>query len=317
MHIMQHLKPAKLIVLAALALGIGTTSALADAAAGQPITFVSPLIGHPVWLQARDAFLAKAKDLGMQATWTGPQGVDIPAMVQQIEGAIASGAKGIVTCALDPGAFDGVLSDAKKANVPVVLTDCDSSTPDERLAFVGTIGSTFGAQSGQKLADMTGGKANIIIMQGSLDAKIQNDIKGGFLQAIAEHPDMKVIATDADDSSVETAVSKFEALLRTNPQTTVIYCIEASCAGAAATVAEEQGLLDKLTIFGTDDTAETLAGIRAGKIEVSAAQAFPKMGSLAAQYLADHFNGKDVPSVTDTGAIFITKDNVDSYLTGK
>lgn len=317
MSLTQYLKAGSLLASAILVGGLGIAPALADDAAGKPITFVSPLIGHPVWLQARDAFLAKAKELGMEATWTGPQGVDVAAMVQQIEGALASGAKGIVTCALDPGAFNGVLDDAKAASIAVILTDCESEKPEQRLAFVGTIGKTFGFESGKRLAELSGGKANIIIMQGSFDAKIQNDIKDGFKEAIAAHPDMKVIANEADDSSVETAITKFEALFRTHPDASVVYCIEASCAGAAATVAEEQGLLDKLTIFGTDDTAETLAGIRGGKIEISAAQDFPAMGRLSAQYLADHFGGKEVPSVTDTGVIFITSANVDTYLTAK
>jgi ribose transport system substrate-binding protein len=271
-------------------------------------------VGHPVWLQAKAGFEAKASELGMEPTWTGPQGIDIAQNVQQIEAALASGADAIATCALDPAAFSGVLTEAKTKGTPVILVDCEAQSPDQRLAYVGTIGKTFGEASGKKLAELTDGKANIIVMQGSLDAGIQNEILEGFKSAIVAHPEMRIVAREADNSDVGTAVTKFEALFQTYPEADVVYCIEASCAGAAATVATEKNLLDRLLIFGTDDTEETLAGIRSGAIEISAAQAFTEMGKLAAQYMADHFNGKEVPSVTDTGVVFITKDNVDTYL---
>jgi ribose transport system substrate-binding protein len=289
-------------------------AATAESVAGKQVTFVSPLIGHPVWLQAKDAFEATAAELGMDPTWVGPQGVDIPGQVQMLESAIASGADGIATCPLDPTAFSGALQSAQEKGIPVIAVTCQPESPDQVTAYVGTIGETFGQNSGEKLIELTDGEAQIIVMQGSLDAQNQNEILGGFKDAISGEEGMEIIAREADNSDVQVAIEKFQALFRTYPDADVVYCIEASCAGAAATVAEEQGILDQLLIFGTDDTAETLAGIRAGTIEITAAQAFPEMGRLAAEYLAASFEGDSVPPSTDTGVVFITDENVDTYL---
>lgn len=299
----------------ATALAVGLTACASTAgststsstSAPRKVTFVGP-VAVPVWLQARDGFMAKAKELGMEPTWFAPSSVEVPTIVQSLQDALNSGADGLVTCALDPAAFTPVLQAAKTKGVPVVLTDCDVPDTSLRLAFVGTVGQTFGEQSGKKLVELTGGTGSIIVMQGQFDAQIQNDILAGFKDGIAGS-NLKIVAKEADNSDVQAAVSKFEQLFRTYPDANVVYCIEAGCAGAAATVAKETGR--EMLIFGTDDNKETLDGIRAGTIKISAAQRFTKMGQLAAEYLADP---KNAPSKTDTGVVFITKDNVDTYL---
>lgn len=274
------------------------------------VTFVGP-IAVPVWLQARDGFVAEAERLGLKANWFAPASVEIPTIVQALQDALNSGVDGLATCALDPNAFEPVLRDAQAKNVPVVLVDCDVPDQSLRLAFVGTIGDTFGEASGRKLVELTGGTGKVLVMQGQFDAQIQNDILAGFMKGI-EGTDIEVLAREADNSDVQIAVSKFEQLFRTYPDADIVYCIEAGCAGAAATVAKETGR--EMLIFGTDDNPETLDGIRDGTIAISAAQPFKKMGQLAAQFLADEFAGRTVPSVTDTGVVFITKSNVDTYL---
>lgn len=276
------------------------------------VTFVGPL-HHPVWLKAKQGFEETGEKLGLDTSWVAPQGVDIAQSVQMVETAIASGADGIATCALDPDAFIGVLEEAKADSIPVILVDCDVEDKSLRTSYVGTVGQTFGEESGDRLAEMTNGKAKIIVMQGQFDAAIQNEILEGFKDGISDEPGMEIIARAADNSDLELAVKKFEALFRTHSDATAVYCIEASCAQAAAQVAKEQGLLDQLLIFGTDDLEPTVEGIRDGDIEITAAQDFCLMGELAAQYLADALSGEEVPAEHDTGVIFVDEENADNY----
>jgi ribose transport system substrate-binding protein len=276
------------------------------------VTFVGP-VSVPVWLAAKKGFEDKSSELGMSSNWAAPAGAEIPAIVGQLQNALTAGADGLVTCALDPKAFEPVLEEAKSDGVPVVLTDCDVEEEDLRAAYVGTVGKTFGEQSAERLSELVNDKAEIIVMQGQLDAAIQNEIYDGFKAGIADKPGMKVVAREADDSEVQEAVEKFGTLFNTHPDATAVYCIEAGCGEAAVTAAREAGNLDQLTIMGTDDNPGLLDDIRKGDVAVSAAQPFELMGRLAAQFLADVFEGKKPPSVTDTGVIFITKENVDSF----
>jgi ABC-type sugar transport system substrate-binding protein len=304
---------------AAIAAAVSVTACSAAEPSGDPgskegkrIAFVGP-VAVPVWLQAKEGFESAAKAAGMQPEWTAPNAVDIPGTVQTLQNVINSGVDGIATCALDPKAFAGPLQDAKEKGIPVVLVDCDTEDKSLRAAYVGTIGQTFGAQTADKLVEMTDGEAKIIQMQGQFDAAIQNQIYDGFESVVAQHPGMQVLVREANNSDVQLAVEKLENLFRTHPDATVVYCIEAGCAGAAATVVKERGLVGKVTIVGTDDDKATLDGIREGVVTFSAAQPFRRMGRLAAERLGALLDGQEVEDVTDTGVVFVDKSNVDTY----
>jgi len=109
------------IVLALAAGGlVGTGLAESRAAAAEAnIWYVNPLPNTPDWGRSGKLFQDGAKANGYKATLTGPNKIDIPAMISAIEQAIADGADGIITCPLDPAAFKGVIGEAKGKGIVV------------------------------------------------------------------------------------------------------------------------------------------------------------------------------------------------------
>src|SRR5215471_8205378 len=96
------------IVLALAASGLIVTGLAAEGratAAEANIWYVNPLPNTPDWGRSGKLFQDGAKANGYKATLTGPNKIDIPAMISAIEQAIADGADGIITCPLDPAAF--------------------------------------------------------------------------------------------------------------------------------------------------------------------------------------------------------------------
>lgn len=295
--------------------GGSTTAAAAPAeqASGKKVAFVGPIVA-PVWLDAKNGFFEEAKKQGMDPSWTAPTAVDIPGNVQAVQNAINSGADGVAFCALDPKAYQTALDAAKSKGVPVVLVDCDTADKSLRTAYVGTVGKTFGAKTAQELVSRAGDTGNVIVLQQTLDSQIANDIFDGFKDELATNaPGWKIVTREADQSDIPKTVAQLEGLLRTHPETTYIYCIEANCPSAAATVIKEKGLDGKVHVIGIDDQQPTLDGIRNGVVTFSAAQPFSRMGRLAASAFADHFNGKQPASTTDTGVLVIDRSNVDTY----
>jgi ABC-type sugar transport system substrate-binding protein len=279
---------------------------------GKKVTFVGP-VAAPVWLDAKKGFEEEARSLGMDPTWTAPAAIDIPGNVQAIESAISSGADGIATCALDPKAYGVALKRAKSEQVPVVLVDCDTEDKGLRAAYVGTVGQTFGADTAKHAMELDAQGGEVIVLQSGLDVQIQNEIYQGFEDAIAGQGDWKVVAREADEANVQKAVAKLEALFRAHPDAKYVYCIEAFCPEAAATVIKEKGLADRVQVIGIDDQPATLDAIRDGVVVFSAAQPFLKMGRLAASALGDALAGKQPAATTDTGVVVIDESNVDTY----
>lgn len=97
--------------------------------------------------------------------------------------------------------FEPVLQEAKRANIPVILTDRTVQVSDPSL-YVTFIGSDFveeGRRVGQWLAEKTNGKANIVELQGTTGSAPALDRKKGFEEAIAGKPDMKIVMSQTGE----------------------------------------------------------------------------------------------------------------------
>jgi ABC-type sugar transport system substrate-binding protein len=275
--------------------------------------FVTPLIGHPAWLEAKRGAEDAAKKLGFQLSWVGPSGIDMDAQVQQIEIAIAQKVAGVFNCPLNPEAFLGVYAKAKEAGVPIINVQVD--TPEStRLAFIGTGMVEYGQMAAEVLAKKMNGKTNIAVVQTSMDSGNQNAEFDAFKKVIdAKYPGMKVIVRETDQSDMVVAADKINAILSTYPQVDSLFCLEGSAAPAAARVLKERGLKDKVTVLGIDDMPETLGAIREKLIWGTLTQNYYFMGYQGSQMFLDHLAGKKVPSITDSGTTLVTLENVDTY----
>ena len=277
------------------------------------IYFVTPLIGHPVWLDAKTGYMDAAEEFGFKTAWIGPQGIDMDTMVQQIEIALAEKVAGIITCPLNPTAFTPVYEKAQEQGVLITNTAVDTPE-DTRLAFVGTDATNMGIKGAKALAAKMNGSAKIAVMQGSMDAGNQNASYESFAETLADnYPGMEIVVRESDDSDMLKAVDKFNAIFESYPEVNAIYCLEASAGPAAAKVILERDLVGEVTVLAVDDMKDTLQYIRDGVLWGTATQNFYQMGYLGAKFIIDAMNGKDVPSITDSGTIIVTKENIDTY----
>lgn len=132
--------------------------------------------------------------------------------------------------AFSPKTEDGwqaVLEEARKAGIPVILTDRTVKVDDDSL-FVTFIGSDFieeGRRAAEWLAKATGGKAGIAELQGTAGAAPALDRKKGFEDVIATHPGMKIIKSQSGNFERGKGKEVMEAFLRSpeGPQITALY----------------------------------------------------------------------------------------------
>lgn len=277
------------------------------------IVFVTPLIGHPVWLDAKAGYEAAGEEYGFETQWVGPEGIDMDSMVKQIEAAIAQKVDGIITCPLNPSAFTAVYQQAQEAGIPIVNTAVDTGE-DTRLAYIGTDEENFGRTAAEALAEKLGGKGKIACMQTSMDSENQNNQYNAFEKTLKEkYPDMEIVVREVDNSDMLTAVDKFNAILQSTPDINGIMCFEASAGPAAAKVLLEKGITEEVSVLAIDDMEDTLGYIRDGAIWGTLTQDFYRMGYEGAKFIVDAAEGSEVPSITDSGTILVTKDNIDTY----
>jgi len=136
--------------------------------------------------------------------------------IKAIKNFIAQGVDAIVLAPVVETGWEPALREAKRARIPVILVDRGVDVADESL-YATLIASDFveeGRMAGEWLATKTGGKCNIVELQGTPGAAPAIDRKKGFAEAIAKHPDMKITKSQTGDFTRAKGKEVMEAFLK-------------------------------------------------------------------------------------------------------
>lgn len=128
--------------------------------------------------------------------------------------------------------WDAVLQEAKRAKIPVVLTDRAVDTEDTSL-YVTFIGSDFveeGEKAGQWLVDNADasdvdkdGAINVVELQGTTGSAPAIDRKKGFEDKISADSKIKITASQTGDFTRDGGKQVMEAFLQSEPKIDVVY----------------------------------------------------------------------------------------------
>jgi simple sugar transport system substrate-binding protein len=121
--------------------------------------------------------------------------------------------------------WDTVLLEAKRANIPVILTDRAVDSEDTSLyeTFLGSDFVEEGKKAGKWLVENTEGPVNVVELQGNTGAAPAIDRKEGFAEEISARPDIKVVASQPGDFTRAGGKQVMEAFLNSTPDIDVVY----------------------------------------------------------------------------------------------
>lgn len=121
--------------------------------------------------------------------------------------------------------WDAVLLEAKRAKIPVILTDraVDSSDTSLYKTFLGSDFVEEGRKAGKWLTENTDGPAKVAEIQGTTGAAPAIDRQKGFKEAIAGKSDIKIVASQSGDFTRAGGKQVMEALLKSHPDINVVY----------------------------------------------------------------------------------------------
>jgi ABC-type sugar transport system substrate-binding protein len=278
------------------------------------IWFVTPLISHPVWLDAKIAFEQACKDLGVKGAWVGPASINIDEMIKQIDLAIASKVDGIITMPLNPEAMRPALKRATDAGIPVVLMNSDDPVV-ARLAYLGLGNKNFGeTQAAVALRYLNGRKPVIAAMVADLTQESAREMLQAAEEKFKAAGPYEWVTTVAGSNDLAGEVQKYQEIFTTYPSVNVVLNIVADGGSAAAKVVEEKDLKG-VCIVGISDMEDTLDYIRKGTIYATLTENYPRMGYQPVEWLVAYLKNGVKPAniINDTGTIPVTKENLTTY----
>jgi ribose transport system substrate-binding protein len=272
--------------------------ARAQAQGAWRFTFVTPLTrGSPegYWASVARGVQAASRELGASVSLTGSAyEANAGAMIQAVEEAILAKVDGIVTMALDPGAFRPVIDKAVAAGIPVVLVDTDAPE-SRRLAYVGTDNYAAGREAAKAIAASTSGRGKIGIISGAAEARNLQMRILGFSSGIAEYPGLKIVDQKAGKSELLTQGALAQAMLEAHPDITALFGVDGFGANASAMAVEQSGLGGKVAIVGFDYGTLTAKNLNSGLVSAVIVQDGFRMGYEAIETLASWKRGVPPP----------------------
>ena len=196
--------------------------------------------------------------------------------------------------------WDTVLAEAKKAKIPVILTDRNIDTKDPSL-YVTMIGSDF-AEEGQKAAQWLldnykkPGDVNIVELQGTVGSAPAIDRKKGFEEVIKTDPRFKITRSQTGDFTRAKGKEVMEAFLKTDKNIQVLYAHNDDMAIGAIQAIEAAGMKpgSVIIIVSIDAVKGAFEAMMAGKLNVSV-ECNPQLGPQLMTVVKEVLEGKEQP----------------------
>src|SRR4029079_11998059 len=195
--------------------------------------------------------------------------------------------------------WEPVLKEAKRANIPVILVDRGVSVSDDSL-YTTLIASDFieeGRMAGRWLAEKVNNKANIVELQGTAGAAPAIDRQKGFMETVAQHPDMKVIKSQSGDFTRAKGKEVMEAFLKAEGKNiNAVYAHNDDMALGAIQAIEEAGLKPgtDIVVISIDGVKGAFEAMIAGKLNVTV-ECSPLLGPQLMDAVKQVAAGKEIP----------------------
>jgi galactofuranose transport system substrate-binding protein len=221
--------------------------------------------------------------------------------IKAIRSFIAQGVDVIAFSPVVETGFEPVLQEAKKAGIPVVLSDRAVKVSDPTLykCFLGSDFIEEGKRAGNEAIKLTDGKAGIAELVGTVGAAPAIDRAKGFREAIASHPDMKIILTQSGDFTRAKGKEVMEAFLKSPEakQITLLFAHNDDMALGAIQAMEEAGIKPgvDIKIVSIDGVKGAFEAMKDGKLNVTV-ECNPLLGPQLFDIIEKVAKGETVPA---------------------
>jgi simple sugar transport system substrate-binding protein len=256
--------------------------------------------------------------LGCSYQWTGSTTSNVTEMVDAFNTAISSKADGIAVAIVDPNAFNEPVERALSQGIPVVSYNADApaSSNNKRLAYIGQDLFLSGQMMGQHIVNLvpSGDVVGFIATPGSLNIQPRIDGAKQAIQASGKPINFTAIATGPTQAE---ELSRVEAYYLGHKNLKGMFAVDAGSTQSVAQIMEKYHLASQgIHGGGFDLLTKTLQEIQAGNLDFTIDQQPYLQGFLPVLQLFFYklSAGLVSPVETDTGLLFVTKNNVGPYL---
>lgn len=268
-------------------------------------------MNNPYFQVINKEIIAYVEDKGDKVI-TRDSGLDAERQIRQVESFIEEDVDIILLNAVDWKSILPALKNARNAGIPVLAVD--TQVYDENYVAGTILSDNYGA--GKLLAyDLmkrrSGG--NILLLEHKTNKSSQDRIQG-FLEALDQAKWSYTIVDELETyGQLEIAEPEVEKLLDQGVQIDVVMALNDPAALGAMAALDSKGELSDVVVYGIDGAPEAKNMISNGLMTATVAQSPTKTGKIAARYLYDVLDGKEIPKKEVLSVTLISQKNIMDY----
>ncbi len=241
--------------------------------------------------------------------------------IKAIRSFIAQGVDAIIVAPVVETGWKPVLTEAKRAGIPVVIVDRTMALDDDSL-YLARVASDFveeGRKAARWLMEATNGTCNIVELQGTVGATAAIDRMAGFKEVIADYENARIIRTQTAEFTRSKGKEVMEAFIKAEQGGKNICAVWAhndEMAIGAALAIKEAGLDpgDDILIVSVDAVTDIFKAMADGDTNATV-ELSPHMGGPAFDAIEAYLQGKtDIPKlITINGEVFTQATAAEEY----
>ena len=276
-------------------------------------------LANPFFAEIERGAKEQSAKLGVNLIYTASATSDQAGQVQVFRDVITRGVNGIAIAPVNGGALVGVIGEARKKGIAVVMMNGDSPQ-SERQAYVGTDQLSASRKAGEVFKSLLP-KGTYAVLTGNIAAVDMQQRLQGFKESIKGGNYTEVAGSPFPcNDDLKTAIQIVQDVLTKYPDLNGFYFAggwpmfapEAYVKALGSHAADVKS--KKLVIVSFDTLREQLDLLKGGYASVLIGQRPYKIGIEVINTMNDLADGKKVPPVVDTGTDVVDQSNVEQYL---
>ncbi|MEK9722534.1 MAG: sugar ABC transporter substrate-binding protein, partial [Rhodospirillaceae bacterium] len=235
---------------------------------------------------------------------------DIDQQRALIRAATRSRPDALLVAVAHPSALDDALLEAQAANIPLVFPVSGSYavTP---VTMVSSDNVALARAVAERLfADMADG-GDVVILDGNPNSPNSAPRTEGFLAAVAEHPDIRVVDRRDGRYMYDDGLREMRAALDAHPEVDGVLAANDFMALGALDALAERGRT--APVVGVNAMPDAIAAIKAGRLLATSSFDAMKMASVAAEAAYRTLEGETVPARIELPVDVVDAANCDSW----
>ncbi|WP_327233535.1 substrate-binding domain-containing protein [Streptomyces sp. NBC_01317] len=300
--------------------------AAADDKPGKPVTigFAGPQADHG-WLAAINTNAKSRAEKYSEVTLDITEGSnDTAAQIGQVETLINKKVDVLVILPTDGKALTQVGLKAMRAGIPVINLDRIFASPQAYRCYIGGDNYGMGVSAGNYIGEKLKGKSNAKVIElAGIDAlELTQQRSQGFKDALKNYPNIKLVARQAADFTVESGQAKMAQLLQAQSSFDALWNHDDDQGVGALRAIQQAGRKDFLMVGGAG-AKSAMDAIKADNSVVKATVLYPPTMAASAIDLARALGQAkgigglaelEIPASVTLFSAVVDKTNVDQYL---